>query len=234
MLLRLLSASAFVANVHTHDGSLACQQWPVVDRASCPGRLANQISLLQVVVRCRPLSKQELSDGHASIVDVDESKGQVQLCGPDSANDQLKVFTFDQVYGMESQQREVFQVSAQPIVDSVMQGFNGTIFAYGQTGTGKTFTMEGIVDDDSGSQQGIMLNTFDHVFNRIQDDKGNDRDFLVYISYLEVYNEDVRDLLCKGGSKLTLQEQPGQGFYVKGLKQVCARALSSSTPWRGA
>lgn len=182
--------------------------------------LSNVRAIAQVVVRCRPLSKQELSDGRTSIINTDESKGQVQLSGKDSSNDTLKVFTFDQVYGMASTQREVFQVSAQPIVDSVMEGFNGTVFAYGQTGTGKTYTMEGMAEPGDGSQHGIMLNTFEHVFKRIQDDKGSDREYLVYISYLEIYNEEIRDLLCKGGSKLQLKEQPGRGVYIKDLKQA--------------
>ena len=86
---------------------------------------------------------------------------------------------------------------ARPIVDNVLEGYNGTIFAYGQTGTGKTFTMEG--DRSVAELKGIIPNSFAHIFGHIA--KSNDHlKFLVRVSYLEIYNEEVRDLLGKDQS----------------------------------
>lgn len=104
-------------------------------------------------------------------------------------------------------------------MQSVIEGYNGTIFAYGQTGTGKTFTMEVcIAKQGIGYEelQGIIPRTFDHIFNVIGGTP--DRNFLVRASFLELYNEEVRDLLCKNfKNKLELRENPDQGVYIKDL-----------------
>lgn len=77
----------------------------------------------------------------------------------------------------------------------MLEGFNGTIFAYGQTGTGKTFTMEGV--NDPPELRGIIPRAFAQVFEMIAARGGENTEFLVRASYLEIYNEDVRDLLSK-------------------------------------
>ena len=88
-------------------------------------------------MRCRPLNVKERSDGRKEIVATDVREGQVSVQNPkNGASEAQKVFTYDQVYGTDSNQIEVFSITAKPIVDSVMAGYNGTIFAYGQTGTG--------------------------------------------------------------------------------------------------
>lgn len=90
-------------------------------------------------------------------------------------------------------------------------GYNGTVFAYGQTGCGKSFTMVGIEE-----QLGIIPRAFDHIFDYIA--VTNDSKFLVHSSYLEIYNEEVRDLLGKDvKKKLELKEHPEKGVYVSGL-----------------
>jgi hypothetical protein len=95
-------------------------------------------SLLQVVVRCRPLSKKEVADGRQQIVKMNVREGQVVV---EAQNKAVQMFTFDQVYDQDTSQLEIFRVTAQPIVESVMSGYNGTIFAYGQTGTGASMWM---------------------------------------------------------------------------------------------
>ena len=104
---------------------------------------------------------------------------------------------------------------ARNIVDNVLEGYNGTIFAYGQTGTGKTFTMEG--DRSVPELKGIIPNSFAHIFGHIA--KADDHlKFLFKVSYLEIYNEEVRDLLGKDQSvRLEVKEHPGKGVYVKDL-----------------
>jgi kinesin family protein 3/17 len=111
----------------------------------------------------------------------------------------------------------VYRDTASPIVESVLEGYNGTIFAYGQTGTGKTFTMEG--KDDPPSLKGIIPRTFDHIFERITG-MGVNKQFLVSVSYLELYNEEIRDLLSKNfKSKLEIREKPESGVYIKDLSK---------------
>ena len=77
----------------------------------------------------------------------------------------------------------------------MLQGYNGTIFAYGQTGTGKTFTINGVPSDPQ--LKGIMPRSFETIFNLIQSD--TNKEYLVRASYLEIYNEDIKDLLYKNG-----------------------------------
>lgn len=92
---------------------------------------------MQVVVRCRPLDSKERAEGRKQIVEMDVREGQVRVRNPKAdASDTPKTFTYDQVYDVNSQQLEIFSITAKPIVESVMAGYNGTIFAYGQTGTG--------------------------------------------------------------------------------------------------
>ncbi len=106
-------------------------------------------------------------------------------------------------------------------MESVLEGYNGTIFAYGQTGTGKTFTMEG--KDNPPSQRGIIPRTFEHVFKRIEGMSQN-KQFLVSASFLELYNEEIRDLLSKNfKNKLEIREKPEVGSYVKDLSKFIVK-----------
>lgn len=84
-----------------------------------------------------------------------------------------KTFTFDSVFDWNSTQTAVYNETAKPIVDSVLEGYNGTVFAYGQTGTGKTHTMDGGAGD---AERGIIPKTFDQIFGAIQARPDPDRD----------------------------------------------------------
>jgi kinesin family protein 3/17 len=97
---------------------------------------------IKVVVRCRPLNSREKEDGRLKIVEMDRKTGQVILNNPKGDNSEPpKQFTFDSVMDESITQKEVYELSARPIVANVIEGYNGTVFAYGQTGTGKTHTM---------------------------------------------------------------------------------------------
>ena len=99
---------------------------------------------VRVVVRCRPLNSKERQNGNQKVVEMDTTRGTVVLQPANSQPSEVpKTFTFDQVYDDTTKQENLYAQTASRIVDSVLEGFNGTIFAYGQTGTGKTFTMEG-------------------------------------------------------------------------------------------
>lgn len=170
---------------------------------------------VKVVVRCRPLNEREKSMCYRQAVSVDEMRGTITVHKTDSSNEPPKTFTFDTVFGPESKQLDVYNLTARPIIDSVLEGYNGTIFAYGQTGTGKTFTMEGV--RAVPGLRGVIPNSFAHIFGHIAKAEGDTR-FLVRVSYLEIYNEEVRDLLGKDQTqRLEVKERPDVGVYIKDL-----------------
>ena len=138
-------------------------------------------------------------------------KGEVIINKP---GDEIpKVFTFDSVYDWNSEQENVFTDTAWPIIQNVMDGYNGTIFAYGQTGTGKTFSITGVPKDPQ--LKGIMPRAFESIFTQIQCDTS--KEYLVRASYLEIYNEEIKDLLIKNGSKKLELKDKDTGVYVKDL-----------------
>ncbi|KAM4746790.1 kinesin-like protein KIF3A isoform 4-T4 [Rhinophrynus dorsalis] len=170
---------------------------------------------VKVVVRCRPLNEREKTMSSRMAVNVDEMRGTIAVHKVDSMNEPPKTFTFDTVFGPDSKQLDVYNLTARPIIDSVLEGYNGTIFAYGQTGTGKTYTMEGV--RAVPELRGIIPNSFAHVFGHIAKAEGDTR-FLVRVSYLEIYNEEVRDLLGKDQTqRLEVKERPDVGVYIKDL-----------------
>ncbi|CAF0926166.1 unnamed protein product [Adineta ricciae] len=187
---------------------------------------------VKVVVRCRPMSDKELDNDHKEIVYVSEATGTIDVRAPNSTTDDTtKTYTFDHVFGQNSKQVDVYNLVARPIVDAVLEGYNGTIFAYGQTGTGKTFTMEGKKDDIKN--YGIIPNSFAHVFLEISKAEKN-VGYLVSVSYLEIYNEEVRDLLGKDRDKsLEIKERPNVGVYADGLTaHICKSATDMETIMR--
>lgn len=113
------------------------------------------------------------------------------------------------------------------ILESVCEGYNGTIFAYGQTGAGKTHTMEGCADPPE--LKGIIPNSFKHIFEKIACDQNGTKTkkFLVRASYLEIYNEEIRDLLSRDPkNRLELRENVDNGVYVKDLKVVVVKSVA--------
>ncbi|KAE8574211.1 hypothetical protein XENTR_v10003328 [Xenopus tropicalis] len=178
---------------------------------------------VRVVVRCRPMNSKELAAGYERVVDVDVKLGQVAVkVHKGAANELPKTFTFDAVYDSNSKQVELYDETFRPLVDSVLLGFNGTIFAYGQTGTGKTYTMEGVRIDPE--KRGVIPNSFEHIFTHIS--RSQNQQYLVRASYLEIYQEEIRDLLSKDQSKrLELKERPDTGVYVKDLSSFVTKSV---------
>ncbi|XP_033694805.1 kinesin-like protein KIF3C isoform X2 [Tursiops truncatus] len=176
---------------------------------------------LKVVARCRPLSRKEEASGHEQILTMDVKLGQVTLRNPRAALGELpKTFTFDAVYDASSKQADLYDETVRPLVDSVLQGFNGTVFAYGQTGTGKTYTMQGTWVEPE--QRGVIPNAFEHIFTHIS--RSQNQQYLVRASYLEIYQEEIRDLLSKEpGKRLELKENPETGVYIKDLSSFVTK-----------
>jgi kinesin family protein 3/17 len=182
---------------------------------------------VRVVVRTRPFSNKEKQGGYVNIVKSDTSNASVSITDPrpESVRDPPKVFTFDSVFDQDSIQINLYNKTARHIIDSVLEGYNGTIFAYGQTGTGKTFSMEGV--RDVPELRGIIPNAFEHIFNHIKS-CGASIQFLVRASYLELYNEDVIDLLNPKAGKLDIKERPDVGVYVKDLRSFVIKDVDGN------
>ncbi|XP_030372397.1 kinesin-like protein KIF3A [Scaptodrosophila lebanonensis] len=179
-------------------------------------QLDDEIENVRVVVRSRPMDKNELSGGALSAISVDKINRAITVIKPNAtANEPPKTYYFDNVFDGNSNQLDLYVDTARPIVDKVLEGYNGTILAYGQTGTGKTYTMSG--NPDSPQTKGIIPNAFAHIFGHIAKARENQK-FLVRVSYMEIYNEEVRDLLGKDVSKsLEVKERPDIGVFVKDL-----------------
>ena len=169
---------------------------------------------VKVAIRVRPMNKHEKEQNSSLCVEMDTTNNTVSVL---SNKGSTKTFQFDYVYPMETTQREIYDQVAFPIVDSIFQGYNGTIFAYGQTGCGKTFTMMGIVDDPE--LKGIIPNAFSHIFGYIKTE-GESKKFLVRCSFVEIYNEEVRDLLVNNSKKLDIREDRNKGTFVRDLTYV--------------
>ena len=173
-----------------------------------------EVDNVRVSVRSRPLSEGEDKAGHISVIQVDEVNGQISISEKHLKNStSRRVYTFDTVFGPTSKQLDIYNETARPIINSVLEGYNGTIFAYGQTGTGKTYTMEG--DRSVSELHGIIPNSFAHIFGHISKSEGEIQ-FLVRVLYLEIYNEQIRDLLGKDKSP-KIHQRPDIGIYVKDL-----------------
>ena len=174
---------------------------------------------IQVVVRCRPLNKKEMEEKRLSIIDVDIKAMQVSIKNPENLNETPKYFTYDAAYDENTQQRIFYDESCFGIIEGTLEGFNSTIFAYGQTGCGKSFTMQG-PSTTIENLKGVTPNSFSHIFQFVKASK--DIEFLIRCSYLELYNEEIKDLLsnAKPPPKCELKEDPQKGVYVKGLTDV--------------
>ena len=171
--------------------------------------LKDKSESVKVVVRCRPLGQKEMQEQHECVVSVDMKNCTIGVTNPSSVNE-IKTFTFDHTYDWHATQQGIFEQTARPILESVMEGYNGTIFAYGQTGTGKTFTMEG---NDNERDKGIIPRSIDWIFSNIKN--YTNQQFLVRVSFVEIYNEEVRDLLSKvKRQKLNVREKD-KVFYLE-------------------
>ena len=110
---------------------------------------------------------------------------------------QTRPFTFDRVFGPQSKQPDVYKTVVGPLIDQVMQGYNCTVFAYGQTGTGKTYTMEGKTDNnipiDKDPNAGMIPRALNALFDNLR--MADATEWSVRVSFLELYNEEIFDLL---------------------------------------
>ncbi|CAI9100965.1 OLC1v1038157C2 [Oldenlandia corymbosa var. corymbosa] len=158
-----------------------------------------------VTVRFRPLSPREIRQGEEIAWYADGDTIVRNEHNPSIA------YAYDRVFGPTTTTRHVYDVAAQHVISGAMEGINGTIFAYGVTSSGKTHTMHG----DQRSP-GIIPLAVKDAFSIIQETPS--REFLLRVSYLEIYNEVVNDLLNPAGQNLRIRED-AQGTFVEGIKE---------------
>uniref|UniRef100_A0AAF5PPS2 Kinesin-like protein n=1 Tax=Wuchereria bancrofti TaxID=6293 RepID=A0AAF5PPS2_WUCBA len=164
---------------------------------------------IQVFCRVRPLNSME-EKGDSKFVPKFSSDSQeaISVAG--------KVYVFDKVFKPTSTQEEVYMGAAYHIVQDVLSGYNGTVFAYGQTSSGKTHTMEGVFGDSD--MQGIIPRIVQDIFNHIYN-MDVDLEFHIKVSYFEIYNEKIRDLLDVTKMNLAIHEDKNRVPYVKGATE---------------
>ena len=166
-------------------------------------------------VRVRPLNDREKSSSACYERFHAVGKSAIAEFEPNGKQKPKTRAEFDNVFGPESSTEDIFDKVGADIVESAMRGINGTIFAYGQTSSGKTFTMNG---DELGDFPGILPLSALHIFDMIERDTEN-RLYLVRVSFVEIYNEVVTDLLNPKGGPIRIRESRERGVFVEAQEE---------------
>ncbi|XP_024369374.1 kinesin-like protein KIN-5A isoform X2 [Physcomitrium patens] len=186
---------------------------------------------VQVLLRCRPLNEEEKRIKNPQVISCNDTRREVTVLQTIASKQIDRTFTFDKVFGPASRQVDLYDQAIAPIVNEALDGFNCTIFAYGQTGTGKTYTMEGLgrksKNGELPADAGVIPRAIQQIFETL--DKEN-QEYSVKVSYLELYNEELTDLLApeeyskvvideKIKKPLALMEDGRGGVLVRGLEE---------------
>ncbi|XP_072563047.1 kinesin-like protein KIF15 isoform X1 [Paramormyrops kingsleyae] len=195
---------------------------------------------IKVFVRVRPLTQGTglTTDGDQGMCLTVTSPNTIRL----HAKPEPRTFTYDHVADVDVTQEAVFASVARNIVESCVNGYNGTIFAYGQTGSGKTFTMLGPSDSNSFTDdlRGVIPRSFECLFfliSREVERSGSCKSFLCKCSFIEIYNEQIYDLLDSASASLFLRENIKKGVFVEGaVEKIVTSAVDAyqvlSMGWR--
>ena len=180
----------------------------------------DESSSVGVAVRVRPLNNKEKIESPGICVKVN-SNDKIITIGADRS------FTFDQVFEMESFQEDLFNGCAKDLVLRIFKGYNATILAYGQTGSGKTFTMgSGQLANMKEEDIGIIPRVIKMIFEEI-DKRKTEADFITKINFIEIYNEEIHDLLCNNAiapnKNLVIREKEGS----IGIDGICEEIVNS-------
>uniref|UniRef100_A0A5B6YKB1 Kinesin-like protein n=1 Tax=Davidia involucrata TaxID=16924 RepID=A0A5B6YKB1_DAVIN len=178
-------------------GSLGGSTGPSKDDAGVPGRV-------RVAVRLRPRNAEELV-ADADFADCVELQPELKRLKLRRNNWDSDTFEFDEVLTEFASQKRVYEVVAKPVVESVLDGYNGTIMAYGQTGTGKTFTLGRLGEEDTAAR-GIMVRALEDILAEISPETDS-----VSVSYFQLYMETIQDLLDPANDNISIMEDPKTG-----------------------
>ncbi|XP_029645046.1 kinesin-like protein KIF11-B isoform X2 [Octopus sinensis] len=179
---------------------------------------------IKVAVRCRPLTSQEKKSGSHAVVNISPEKKEVSVREKMGIVTQMKTFGFDYVFPPDAKQIDIYKAVVIPIIDEVLLGYNCTIFAYGQTGTGKTFTMEGERSEDVNCSweddplAGVIPRSMNHIFDEL---KKQDVEFSIRVSFIELYNEELFDLLGNTSNLRMFEDPKRQGsLIIHGMEEI--------------
>ncbi|KAG5638375.1 hypothetical protein H0H81_000386 [Sphagnurus paluster] len=188
---------------------------------------------IQVVIRCRRRSEREIQENSPSIVTSNGAKSKdvsIEVAAPVSSlgivtMPPVRTYPFDLVFGPEADQAMIYHEVVSPMLDEVLMGYNCTLFAYGQTGTGKTYTMQGDLTPtpmgNPSASAGMIPRVLFRLFHHLETSKS---DYSVKISYIELYNEELRDLLANELSAPNGTTQP-MGMANKDLNKTVDNGL---------
>ncbi|KAG9145097.1 hypothetical protein Leryth_008885 [Lithospermum erythrorhizon] len=165
--------------------------------AGVPGRV-------RVAVRLRPRNGEEMV-ADADFADCVELQPELKRLKLQKNNWDSDTYEFDEVLTEFSSQKRVYEVVAKPVVESVLDGYNGTIMAYGQTGTGKTYTLGGIGEEDT-ADRGIMVRAMEDILTEISLETDS-----IHVSYFQLYMETIQDLLDPSNDNIAIHEDPKTG-----------------------
>ncbi|XP_028784778.1 kinesin-like protein KIN-5C [Neltuma alba] len=189
---------------------------------------------VQVLLRCRPFSEEELRNNAPQVITCNDYTREVAVSQNIAGKHIDRVFTFDKVFGPSAKQKDLYDQAIIPIVNEVLEGFNCTIFAYGQTGTGKTYTMEGDckrsksgLNGELPPDAGVIPRAVKQIFDTLE---SQNAEYSVKVTFLELYNEEITDLLApdeiskvaleeKQKKQLPLMEDGKGGVLVRGLEE---------------
>lgn len=175
---------------------------------------------INVVVRCRGRNDREVKENSAVVVQTEGAKGKlVELSmGPNALTN--KTYNFDRVFSQAADQSMLYEDVVKPILDDMLNGMNCTIFAYGQTGTGKTYTMSGDMNDTFGilsDHAGIIPRVLHALFKKLEVDE---TEHSVKCSFIELYNEELRDLITRDESaKLKIYDDTSRKGHATTIVQ---------------
>ncbi|XP_051130150.1 kinesin-like protein KIN-5B [Andrographis paniculata] len=182
---------------------------------------------IQVLLRCRPLSDDEQRLNVPKVISCNENRREVTVMQSIASKQVDRVFTFDRVFGPKAQQRSIYDQAISPIVNEVLEGFNCTVFAYGQTGTGKTYTMEGGMRNKSGelpAEAGIIPRAVRQIFDTLE---AQNADYSMKVTFSELYNEEITDLLAPEDHLKLTEDRPKKPICLMedGKGSVIVRGL---------
>lgn len=190
------------------------------------GKKTSGAENIRVVVRCRNLLPYEVERGDKALVRLDLATNQVVVQHQIGDAD---IFAFDAVYNNTYTQRDIFLQEVQPLVEAVLQGYNATVFAYGQSGSGKTHTMTGRLNDSQ--MWGMMPQVVNHLFNEVKKLTSTTKTFKIRVSYVELYNGKSRDLLNSQQANLEIKQNMAKNFYVKGAAMPEVTSFDEAIRW---
>ena len=171
-----------------------------------------------VAVRCRPLNKKEKEISEKeTITIIDEKiiklKDPNGFLNPNNIRAKEKILKYDYAFDSSIGQEKIFNCTTKNLIDDIVNGYNATVFAYGATGAGKTYTMLG--EDEN---PGIMVLTLKELYKKIL--LYQNRDYSIKLWYIEIYNEKIKDLLVNNNDNLELREDPNRGIIINNVTEL--------------